>query len=61
MADRYNAEGTRVATIDEMPYGLIPCKAEGCKHWFSRDNKYREGYCATHEHLKPSNKESDND
>lgn len=60
MTDRYNAEGTRVATIDEMPYGFIPCKAEGCKHWFNRLNDIRQGYCHDHKHLRKEQSNADN-
>ena len=51
MTSRYNSEGTRVATLDEMPYGFIPCKAKGCKNWFNRLNVTRKGYCHDHKHL----------
>jgi len=57
---RRNEKGQHVATIHDMPYGFVPCQAEGCNLWYNIENKYRQGYCNKHEHLKPQ-QEAKND
>ena len=53
--DRYNSEGTRVATDEELRRfypNFVPCKADGCKTWFYGGNVTRKGYCNAHKHLR---------
>jgi len=52
--DRYNSEGTRVATSQELKKyypDFVPCKAQGCKSWFNGRNVAQKGYC--HDHTPP--------